>query len=256
MKKYKIILQKLRRIRQCMSDLFRTISSVEEDRAETWQDKIFLTFDIDWAHDDILNDTVDLVESYNVPVTWFVTHDAPVLNRLRDNPRFELGIHPNFNFLLQGSEVGSRSAEEVIEKALETVPEARSVRCHSMAQSSVILNQFKEHGLEYDCNHFIPWHSGIDLRPWKHWNGLIKVPYFWEDDVACIEEDDKRLVELGNLSGLKVFDFHPTQVFLNTKNIELYERTRPLHNNPKELIKHRYEKSGTRNRLLELLSFA
>ena len=82
-----------------------------------------------------------------------------------------------------------------------------------------------------------------------------KVPYFWEDDVACIEEDHKSLAELGSLSGLKVFDFHPTQVFLNTNNIELYERTRPLHNNPKELIKHRYEKYGTRNRLLELLSF-
>ena len=199
-----------------MNDLFSKVSSIECDGIETWQDKIFLTFDIDWAHDDVLSDTIDLVELYDVPVTWFVTHDTPVLNRLRDNPRFELGIHPNFNFLLQGSEVGGRSAEDVIEKALETVPEARSVRCHSMAQNSVILNQFKEHGLEYDCNHFIPWHSGIDLKPWKHWNGLIKVPDCGEDDVACIEEGDKPIVELGNLSGLKVFAFHPIHIFLNT----------------------------------------
>ena len=239
-----------------MNDLFSKVSSIECDSIKTWQDKVFLTFDIDWAHDDVLSDTIDLVESYDVPVTWFVTHDTPVLNRLRDDPRFELGIHPNFNFLLQGSEVGGRSAEDVIEKALEIVPEASSVRCHSMAQNSVILNQFKEYGLEYDCNHFIPWHSEIYLRPWKLWSGLIKVPYFWEDDVACIEEDHKSLAELGSLSGLKVFDFHPIHIFLNTELLNRYEQTRPLHNNPKELIKYRYEKSGTRNRLLELLSFA
>ena len=56
--------------------------------------------------------------------------------------------------------------------------------------------------------------------------------------------------------GLKVFDFHPIHVFLNTESLERYERTRALHHNPKELIKHRYEGYGTRNRLIELLELA
>jgi len=52
---------------------------------------------------------------------------------------------------------------------------------------------------------------------------------------------------------LKVLDFHPIHVFLNTESLDRYERTRPLHHNPKELIKHRFEGYGTRNRLLEVL---
>ncbi len=237
-----------------MDSLFRTVSSIEEDRSETWQGKIFLTFDIEWAHDDILSDTIDLVEAYDVSITWFVTHDTPILDRLRANPKFELGIHPNFNFLLQGNETGYKNAEEVIEQLLRIVPRARSVRSHSMLQSSRLLNQFIEQGLTHDCNHFIPWHSGLSLRPWKLWNGLIKVPHFWEDDVACVEGEDWSPKQLMSLSGLKVFDFHPTQVFLNTNNIEIYERTREFHQNPERLLGFRFDGCGSRKRLIDILN--
>jgi hypothetical protein len=37
------------------------------------------------------------------------------------------------------------------------------------------------------------------------------------------------------------------------ESLNRYERTRPLHQKPKELIKQRYEGYGTRNRLIELL---
>ncbi len=81
-----------------MMRCFKNISSIVVNEEHTWKDKIFLTFDIDWANDDVLNDTIDLIERSDIAATWFVTHDTPVLNRLRANPRFELGIHPNFNF--------------------------------------------------------------------------------------------------------------------------------------------------------------
>lgn len=55
------------------------------------------------------------------------------------------------------------------------------------------------------------------------------------------------------LEGVKVFDFHPIHIFLNTESLDRYERTRPYHQNPSELIKHRYKGYGTRNRLIELL---
>ena len=79
------------------------------------------------------------------------------------------------------------------------------------------------------------------------------VPYFWEDDVACIDPNVSEVSSLVRRHGIKVFDFHPIHVFLNTESLDRYERTRPLHQNPKELIKHRFEGYGTRSRLIELL---
>ena len=71
-----------------MFELFQSICRIDFNRPETWEGRIFLTFDIDWATDEVLSDTIDLVEAAQVCATWFVTHDTPVLARLRDNPAF------------------------------------------------------------------------------------------------------------------------------------------------------------------------
>src|SRR5687767_66509 len=69
---------------------FATVASVRvEDRA-SWDGRVFLTFDIDWAHDGVIHAAADMVEEADVAATWFVTHDTPALERLRANPRFEL----------------------------------------------------------------------------------------------------------------------------------------------------------------------
>ena len=231
-----------------------TISSIDFERPQTWEKKVYLTIDIDWAHDDILADTIQIVEKAGVCATWFVTHETHVLSSLRSNPRFELGIHPNFNFLLQGDARMGATAEEVIEGILEVVPEAKSVRSHSMTQSSVLLDLFKEKGLTHDCNHFIPHEVGLRLRPWKFWNGLTRVPYFWEDDVAFINKENTPFKRLVGCSGIRVFNFHPIHVFLNTESMDRYERTRDIHKCPKKLIDHRGDSSqGGRYRLCELL---
>lgn len=162
---------------------FKTITTIKFDDESTWKNAIFLTFDIDWAHDDVVNDTVDLVETADIAATWFVTHDMPVLKRLRANSKFELAIHPNFNFLLEGDSHNGKNAREVIERLMEIVPEAKSVRSHSMTQSSGLLNLFDNFGLTHDVNHFVPHHIGIELKPWTLWNSLCRVPYNWEDDV-------------------------------------------------------------------------
>ena len=60
---------------------FSTISAIAINRETSWNKKQFLTLDIDWANDTVLNDTIDLVESFDVAATWFVTHQTPVLDR-------------------------------------------------------------------------------------------------------------------------------------------------------------------------------
>lgn len=233
--------------------VFSNIFRILVDDNSSWQDKIFLTFDIDWADDTVLNDTIDLVEEAGVAATWYVTHETPVLKRLRANQNFELGIHPNFNFLLEGDARRGRNSDEVVERVINIVPEAKSVRSHSMTQSSGLLAIFEKFRLTHDVNHFVPAQSGIRLSPWLIWNGLCRVPYFWEDDVACMYDLHNHIIDLVSRPGLKVFDFHPIHVFLNTEHLNRYERTRYLHHNPEELIKHRYGGIGTRTRLIELL---
>ncbi|PIE65033.1 MAG: hypothetical protein CSA26_05145 [Desulfobacterales bacterium] len=226
------------------------------DVFEDYSDSIFLTFDLDWVCDDILADTISIVERADVEATWFITHYTPLLARLRENPKFELGIHPNFNNILAGSpdSVNGEKAEDTVDKLLALVPEARSVRSHSMTQSSSLLTLFAEKGLSHDCNHFIPHQAELNLRPWLVWNGLIKVPCFWEDDIAALYGED--FLEVGELihrEGVKVFDFHPIHVFLNTEDMMRYENSRDYHRYPEKLVGYQNRGNGSRTALMRLL---
>jgi len=237
----------------------RTLSCIHVGAEACWSGAPYLSIDIDWAHDDVLADTIDLVEEYCLPVTWFVTHDTPLLARLRSNPDFELGIHPNFNFLLNGDSRFGKNAVDVVDRMLAIVPEAKCVRSHSTTQSSLLLDLFMRRGLTHECNSFIPVQSGIELKPWLLWSGITCVPYSWEDDVACLygsESGGWPISRLIGLEGIKVFDFHPVHIFLNTENIDRYERTRALLRFPQKLRDHRYEGEGTRTRFLEFLQLA
>lgn len=233
----------------------RTIATIQVDSVANWSQMPYLTLDIDWAHDDILADTIELIEAHRVPTTWFVTHDTPLLSRLRRNPDFELGIHPNFNFLLNGDDCAGRDAADVVDRLLAIVPEAKCVRSHSTVQSSGLLDLFSRRGLTHECNSFIPVQSGMEIKPWRLWSGMTCVPYFWEDDVACLYGRDGALPlnRLVGLPGLKVFDFHPVHIFLNTEHMERYEKTREWHRSPQQLLGHRYDGEGTRTRFLEFL---
>ena len=241
-----------------MSTTNGVISSIQIEAEASWSEIPYLTLDIDWAHDDILADTIELVEKYRVPATWFVTHDTPLLSRLRSNPDFELGIHPNFNWLLSGDDRAGRDADEVVDRLLAIVPEAKCVRSHSTTQSSGLLDLFARRGLSHECNSFIPVQSGIELKPWRLWTGLTRVPYFWEDDVACLYSCENALPmsRLVSLAGIKVFDFHPVHIFLNTENMHRYEQAREWHRFPKKLLAHRYNGEGSRTRFLEILQLS
>lgn len=214
-------------------------------------DQLGLTFDLDWACDAVIEDTIDLVDASGLPATWFVTHDTPLLERLRSNPRYELGIHPNFNPFLHGKQ--ERPIASVLDELLAIVPEAKSVRSHSMVQSSRLMDLFAKRGLRFDCNHFVPEQSLIELRPWKLWNGLIKVPHFWEDDATCLYEENTPIQSLVQRRGLKIFDFHPIHVYLNTEDLARYEDSRPFHSDAERLRRYRYDGTGTRTFLLQLL---
>lgn len=160
-------------------NIFKKVLEIKHDNQITWNNKVFLTFDVDWANDEIFEDTIDLVEMYESPATWFVTHATPILGRLRNNIDFELGIHPNFNLLLDGDDRGGKNADEVVDRLLNLVPEAKSVRSHSLTQSSKLIDLFKRKGLTHECNSLIPAISGITPKPWILSCDFTRVPLFW-----------------------------------------------------------------------------
>lgn len=232
---------------------FRKISDVDVNSQSTWEGPTtFLTFDIDWAHDDIIRDTMRLLANSNACATFFVTHDTPVLNELRAQPLFELGLHPNFNKILNVEDC-HLSANDVVKNLKAIVPEATAVRSHSTTFSSQLCNIFAKNGLSHDCNFFIPDFSQIELKPWKNWLGMTMVPYFWEDDVACLDMNVAPVFNLIEREGIRVFDFHPIHVYLNTESMARYEATKSMHHHPEELKKYRYEGFGARSQLIHLL---
>lgn len=235
------------------SKVYGLMSQINVEDTSSWQDKVFLTFDVDWAHDDIIEDVLQLCSAFSAHATFFATHKCKVLDSTSiDHHTIEIGLHPNFNPLLNGVSQG-KTFQSICEDLKQYFPDATSVRSHSLCFGSLIQTAYESIGITHDSSIIVPYQNNVyPLFPWTMWDGLIRVPYLFCDYVTAMTTDVP-IAELVSRSGLKVFDFHPIHVFLNTESLDRYERTRPLHQNPKELIKHRYEGYGARNRLIELL---
>jgi hypothetical protein len=230
---------------------FDIIPNIRLNESKTWS-KIFLSFDVDWACDEVLLDTINILEQADVAATWFITHETPLLGRLQANPKFELGLHPNFNFLLSGDLRNGRNAEEVIDNLLSIVSDVNAIRSHSLLQSEKLVDLFSERGIKYISNFFIPETPGLVLQPWALWGGMVAVPHNWQDNVSMLLNGtiDQPLL---SQKQFMVLDFHPLHVFLNTEHMDRYKQTRSIHQKPDELIKYRYEGEGTRTILKKIL---
>ena len=184
--------------------IFSNISKIDPNKKSTWVKKLFLTFDMDWAHDEIILDTLNILNSYNIKSTWFITHQSSILDNLSDL-KVELGIHPNFNKILENIN-NHKDFREIIQGILKVVPEAKSIRSHSLTQNSKILDCAYSFGISHDVNHFVPNFINSNLKPWIHWNKLIKVPYLWEDDVTILYKD------------INIHESEPIQIVNNQNN--------------------------------------
>src|SRR5919199_310772 len=110
--------------------------------------RICLTFDIDWAPDDIIRHVLGIMEETGVKATLFVTHKSRSLASL-DERRFEIGLHPNFNN-------AQSDFESPLRKLKTLYPQARGGRSHHLHVSSHILQLYRKYGLKYESNIFLP----------------------------------------------------------------------------------------------------
>lgn len=211
-----------------------------------------LTVDIDWAHDAVIKDALELIEQYGAKATWFVTHPTAILDEVRAAGMHELGLHPNFNQLLEGQ---TAHARDIVYELQQFVPEASSVRSHSLLRSNRLAFTFREMGLTHESNYFLPPSVGTDVAAWRDFSGLVQVPIRWEDDVRLIDPSIAEPVEFLDRLSLCTFDFHPIHIFLNTCTLEDYESARPDFQHPHRLLMRRRPmgSGGSRDRLIRLL---
>lgn len=190
---------------------------------------IAITLDVDWAPDFVIDWVSNKLIENNVKATWFVTHASPAIEKLRRRPDlFELGIHPNF---LPGSTHGS-APEEILSHCMEIVPEAASMRTHDLVQSTQLLECVMTNTpITTDVSLFLP--HVENLQPVNyHWKGKIlrRLPYFWEDDyeIGMPEPSFEMPALLDKVHGLKIFNFHPIHVYLNSRRCDSYNEIKKL----------------------------
>ena len=87
---------------------------------------------------------LNILNSQNIKSTWFITHQSSILDNLRSDLKVELGIHPNFNKILENIN-NRKDFREIIQGILKVVPEAKSIRSHSLTQNSKILDFVSNH---------------------------------------------------------------------------------------------------------------
>ncbi len=186
-----------------------------------------VTIDVDWAPDFMIEWVAARLRERRVRATWFVTHDSRATRRLADEAElFEVGIHPNFH---PGSSHGSEM-RGVLDHCLAIAPEARSMRTHGLWHSSHLIDTVVSHTpITCDVSLFVPGASNV--RPLVYERparDLVRLPYVWEDDYELERRyPDWQADRLtSSAPGLKVLDFHPVHIFLNSTSMSGYEQVK------------------------------
>ena len=191
-------------------------------------DAVCLTLDVDWAPDEVIVECVAALDHAGTRATFFATHDSELLRDLAEAGVHEVGVHPNFD---AGPDGG-------LPELLRLYPRAVGGRSHRLHVSSEVLQVYRAHGLRYESNIYLPWHP--QLRPVARFADLISIPFYWSDDKHL---ELGRPLELGAVGldtvGLKVLNFHPVHVFLNTETPDHYARLKHADQQPDVLAGER-----------------
>lgn len=182
-----------------------------------------ITFDIDWAPDWAIAACADACARRSIPATFFLTHDSPIVRSLQTEKLFECGIHPNF---LPNSSQGKTPAD-VLAYCLDIVPNARSMRTHSLVQSSPLFVELTRLApqIEVDVSLYLHLHPGLQPVRWqfdRQASPVWRLPYFWEDDFAAADPGWDWAGPPPQSAGLRIFDFHPILIALNAARLDCY----------------------------------
>lgn len=179
------------------------------------------TADMDWSPEWAIQEMLDIFEKLETPLTLFITHHSEIITRCygKRGKSQHVGLHPNF---LPNSSHGSNYIEQ-IDFCQKLWPTAKSFRSHAYFDNYLITKEFCTRGFKFDSNLCL--FLQPNCAPLNHCSGLIRFPTYWEDDVHSdkslpfkVDAVRKHL----DLPGLKIFNFHPLNLTLNTPTTEYY----------------------------------
>lgn len=202
---------------------------------------IAITSDIDWAHDEVIEYMLSILEEYNIKITFFCTHEI----KIKEMNKHELAIHPNFT--------KDKTDRKTIQELMSLYPEAKGTRSHTLYIHSRLFEIYQDFDLEYDSNYILP---NQTIKPFFIANNVLELPIFFEDDSHLLESTKFGISQFdlkGN--GLKIFNFHPIHVFLNTRKTSDYQRAKKYLQEPRKLEKFRNPNKGTEDIFISLLSY-
>jgi hypothetical protein len=221
---------------------------------------IAITFDIDWAPDEIVDELILLLNNYRVPATFFCTNfkkdgsgnSSSLLGRVES--QHEIALHPNFQHI--------SNYDSEWNELLDLYPTAKGWRSHNGVSGWPIMKTAVDRGLNYEVfssvfsNYVVPCQVNIAL-PGYHvfttafWDShmLHSLDFSWSLDGIpqrnLLLDEDKIIV----------FGFHPNIVYYDMRTINEYDsRKHSYHfvdknNSYKTNMKH----SGAMKLMLELL---
>lgn len=174
---------------------------------------IFLSFDIDWAPDYMLEDLTNLLG--NTKATFMLTHKSDMSTEIQKS--FSTGTHPN---LCKGSSQGEDITQCIDFFKKNKLSDLKLNRFHVLGFSYRDLVSLSEEGLELDSSSLFLNHHYL-LPHYQEELNIINAPYFWEDGMRLNNKVDYEDEYIDfNCPGLKIFDFHPIDIYLNTYSID------------------------------------
>lgn len=218
------------------------------------------TSDIDWASEDVMKAYFDIIKTFDIKPTLFVTHHSDIIEQEFINKKIERGIHPNF---MNGSSHGN-SYVEVAENCIKYAPESYGFRSHRAFDVTDITHLLRnEYNYKYVSNQITILQQFI--RPILHESGLINFPVFFEDGTHLYNQLDLKFKKYENLfitPGLKIISFHPMNFIFNSPTLPFMRQikdslTRDEYNNISSatIERLRNKNMGIGNTVIDIIEY-
>ena len=204
-----------------------------------------ISVDTEWVPQLMLDEMVEILNNYNIKATFFVTNSYDFSKM----ERHELAIHPNFE--------ENNNLNDVLKKTISHLPTkmSKGSRSHKIFHTSKLLTEYKNFGIEYASNYYLPNYE----KPIPFFYGhtdILEIPFFFADyQFSTSPKFDISTLNL-NDDGVKVFLFHPFHIFINTHNLDEYESLKQNYNDLDYLeSKKDYDIPGNRNIFFKILDY-